>query len=270
MLELVIKGKNLKELHSEVIKVSEEIKTKYPVNNIPSVADLGEDASDNVDAAAIADWKEMTGQPGAYHNPDLNGQVIQGQFVPPKQATGLGELDSDGVPWDARIHSAEKSKNKSGTWRIRRNLDKDYIVQVTKELMQRQDDSMSGAQAVIPPVNSPAPQQTVVPPIQQPQTAPVQQQVMQPVQQPQTQQPAYPPMSIPQGTKPAHNATTFKQNFAMVIQSLLAEKKITPDYISQLKAHYGVGDLWEIANDDAKCNSLFDTLAQYGLITKVG
>lgn len=293
MLELVIKGKNLRELHSEVLKVADEVKTKFPENvvtsnAIPQIINEETDDVDTGDNTQVNSWKEMPGQPGAYHNPELNSQVQNGQFIPPKQqtqATSVGgvELDRDGVPWDKRIHSAERTKTNKGTWRIRRNLDKDLVVQVTKELMQRQDDLASNAQAQPSPAVPQVPQQNmmpqqsavlhVVPPVQnfapQAQAAQVPQQPIQPVQQPQQQQAAYAPMTVPPGTKPAHSYQTFKAQFAMVIQNLLAEKKITIEYLAQLKAHYQVGDIWEVAADDAKCQSLFDTLVQYGLITRV-
>ncbi|MCK5126799.1 MAG: hypothetical protein KAR42_11135, partial [candidate division Zixibacteria bacterium] len=52
-------------------------------------------------------------------------------------------LDSAGLPWDARIHSKNKSTVKNGTWRPKRmdaNMDADqwdaYVTEVKAELMQ--------------------------------------------------------------------------------------------------------------------------------------
>lgn len=44
------------------------------------------------------------------------------------------ELDSDGLPWDSRIHSETKNQNKDGTWRVKRNTDPALVEQVKAEL----------------------------------------------------------------------------------------------------------------------------------------
>jgi hypothetical protein len=45
-------------------------------------------------------------------------------------------VDSSGLPWDARIHSASRSLNADGTWRAKRGLNGDAKVEVEKELQQ--------------------------------------------------------------------------------------------------------------------------------------
>lgn len=55
--------------------------------------------------------------------------------VPPAPAPAAGaELDKDGLPWDARIHAATKTKNKDGTWRQKRELDPAVRASVEAEL----------------------------------------------------------------------------------------------------------------------------------------
>lgn len=44
------------------------------------------------------------------------------------------ELDAEGLPYDTRIHSASREKNKDGTWRIRRNSDPEKVKAVKEEL----------------------------------------------------------------------------------------------------------------------------------------
>jgi hypothetical protein len=53
----------------------------------------------------------------------------------PAPSAGV-ELDKDGLPWDARIHSENKAKNKDGSWRSRRNLDPALKATVEAELRQ--------------------------------------------------------------------------------------------------------------------------------------
>jgi hypothetical protein len=62
-------------------------------------------------------------------------------------------VDSSGLPWDARIHSASRSLNADGTWRAKRGLNGDAKVEVEKELQQ-----------VMSIPSPPQPQQTQVPP----------------------------------------------------------------------------------------------------------
>lgn len=44
------------------------------------------------------------------------------------------ELDSDGLPWDKRIHSSSRNKLQDGTWRKLKGVDKDLVVAVEAEL----------------------------------------------------------------------------------------------------------------------------------------
>lgn len=63
--------------------------------------------------------------------------LLQAEAARVAGASAAGvELDVNGMPWDMRIHSAEKKKNKDQTWRYRRNTDKALIAQVEAELKQ--------------------------------------------------------------------------------------------------------------------------------------
>lgn len=44
------------------------------------------------------------------------------------------ELDADGLPWDARIHSEARSKVVAGTWKYKRGVDPRVVEQVEAEL----------------------------------------------------------------------------------------------------------------------------------------
>lgn len=44
------------------------------------------------------------------------------------------DLDADGIPWDARIHSTAKSKNADGRWKLLRGVNKELVPQVIAEL----------------------------------------------------------------------------------------------------------------------------------------
>ena len=194
------------------------------------------------------------------------------KVAPPQ---GTVELDTDGIPWDKRIHSAGKSLNATGTWRVRRRLDKDVMDKVWAELRAIYPDPRTGAtveqavaesQAIIPAaptptvaVAQPAPLQTVAQPVVESVTTPA---------------PAgtteYGNVPVPTGTKPAHSLATFTANLPLVLTSLINEGKITKEYTAELCTHFGVDAIWEIASDADKCTNLFDFLVTNGLITKVG
>jgi hypothetical protein len=53
--------------------------------------------------------------------------------APPPANAGSDLYDSEGYPWDARIHSETRSRNADGTWRVRRGTDKDEVTRVRLE-----------------------------------------------------------------------------------------------------------------------------------------
>ena len=63
-------------------------------------------------------------------------QPPQASLVPqPPQAPGI-DVDSEGLPWDVRIHAGSKAKIADGTWRQKRNLAPELVSEVTADLVQ--------------------------------------------------------------------------------------------------------------------------------------
>lgn len=52
----------------------------------------------------------------------------------PAAPTNRADVDSAGLPWDARIHSESRNKVADGTWRKRRNTAPEVVAQVEAEL----------------------------------------------------------------------------------------------------------------------------------------
>lgn len=79
---------------------------------------------------------------------------------PPPPLTG-SELDAKGLPWDPRIHGANKTKNADGTWRQKRGLEKedpDGSMRKRVEAELRGPVTQISPQAVVtPPTPFPAP-----------------------------------------------------------------------------------------------------------------
>lgn len=96
---------------------------------------------------------------------------------PPAASVGGGTpasagvaLDSNGRPWDARIHSSSHEKlAKTGAWKVARNKDPALVAQVLAELDAAKSYQASGAQTVynVPPtlVQTPAPVYTPPTPV---------------------------------------------------------------------------------------------------------
>lgn len=61
-------------------------------------------------------------------------EVLIQQEADRAYAATVGELDSNGIPWDERIHAGTKVKNNDGSWRNKRGVDAGLVTQVTAEL----------------------------------------------------------------------------------------------------------------------------------------
>lgn len=67
---------------------------------------------------------------------------VSGDVVPLPNNTGVEtapntagvELDSAGLPWDARIHASTKTKKADGTWTQRRGVDKQDVAAIEAQL----------------------------------------------------------------------------------------------------------------------------------------
>jgi hypothetical protein len=57
---------------------------------------------------------------------------------------GSVELDPEGIPWDARIHTVKKAKLTSGVWRIKPKSDPTVVAQVKTELAKKVADYQAG------------------------------------------------------------------------------------------------------------------------------
>ena len=149
-------------------------------------------------------------------------------------ATGIYqiELDAAGQPWNAELHSANKTKASDGTWRARRNI-KEKITDAIKSVV---------SDKLTPEVASP---------------------VVQPV--------PVAPSPLNAANVFAHTFQSFKvpNNLTATIAALLVQGKITQEYVSQLNAYFKVNNLWELYSHEDKLLELFEQFVKLGLITKV-
>jgi len=109
-------------------------------------------------AAASAPSPAPAASPGAAGA--ASGDGYTGPW-PRTLATGV-QVDSEGLPWDKRIHSSAKGVMKGGQWKLARNLDKDFVESVRAELMAVMNAAPGVPMAT--PMAPPAPAPGAVPP----------------------------------------------------------------------------------------------------------
>lgn len=83
--------------------------------------------------------------------------VAPTEIYHPLPVIKAGALDSDGIPWDNRIHAAAKTQCKDGTWKLRPGVDKSIVDQVRAELKGVQSIPTPTPQEIPAPVNPASP-----------------------------------------------------------------------------------------------------------------
>lgn len=177
-------------------------------------------------------------------------EEVQSPFATPvlveeevvEAAVGLdGQLDSEGIPWDERIHASSKALVKGGVWRTKRGVDENLVFQIKQQYRNHT------SHANVPVVQTePAAPVTVVTPVVQ--AAPV-------------------VVPIPTMQSSGHTLETFKSQFPMIIATLITNGKIDQNYVNSLKEYFKLSEIW-MANDEQKAQ-VFDQFVQYGFVQKV-
>ena len=211
------------------------------------------DLDDNEDDGGLTISSGAIATTGSYHTIDTESDAAS------------DDLDSNGLPWDERIHAGSKKQNKDGSWKARKGVGDETKKVVEAELrgQVKQESLPTQAQATqsapterpaefAPPVQQPVPPvQQPVPPVQQP-VAPVQQPVA-PVQQPKG-------VNIPD--------TGGIQDLMLTFQNLLMHKKLEPNFSIELVQHLNatyarqMSSIVEIGNDQELINGAFAFIKQ--------
>lgn len=164
-----------------------------------------------------------------------------------------GELDSEGLPWDARIHASTKTKTVKGVWKARKNVPDDVKLSVETEL--RLASKTASLPVGATPLYAPAPAVQTYPQHIPPQ----QQEVI--LQQP-TITPGYPPYAAPEGVAVAqpqaqipvqNEVVTFQQimnKFQQLITSGRVDGNFVQGMIAEINAAFGtnITSLTDIAS----------------------
>lgn len=163
-----------------------------------------------------------------------------------------GQVDKDGFPWDARIHSGNKEMTGKGVWRKKRGVTDQEVTDVENELRGQNQAPQTpvfatGAHngAAIPSFVQPEPT-TAGAPIQPHQALPVIP-VEGPVQAPFSPPPAQPQtlIQIPQ-TEPVPETITFEV-LLNKINYAFQQGKVDNQYVIHLQQSLGVTSITDIA-----------------------
>lgn len=223
--------------------------------------------------AAIAEYEDA---PSIGHSVEITSpsedeyEEVQSPFteapvgqIPGRPTVIDNEVDSEGIPWDSRIHASTKTKVSTGAWKRKKGVSEEEFFSIKQELRARVSGSYQ-QQA------TPAQQQTVTAPMvkdtkwHEPQQVNNYQEQTQPVQNNVLPGPG----ALPQMNQNGHTLQSFQANFAHTIATLITQGKLTSQYIQSLCQYFGVNQIWEASPDQqATC---FHEFVKNNVIVQVG
>lgn len=236
MYQVTVKGRTIEELKDAVGNVHAELNGQKVVNGLTRNLDL-------VHHVGGAE-EELEDVPSPY---------VDQPLADDEKTARDEEVDSEGIPWLESIHAASRGKNKDGTWREKRSVTDEQIAKVKSQYLK-----------TLPPQADPV----LVPEFAKHIPVIVENPVSatQPTTTINTNIPTVlPPMPT---MSAGHTLDTFKAKFVEVLAALITEKKITQEYVNQLKTYFSITEIWQ-ANDDQKA-LCFQQWCDLGFIQKVG
>ncbi len=275
MFKICVQASSFEELKAQLEPMF-KMMDKFSAPAVPSAEDLGySEDTDTEESPAPATLPPSFAvvpplpvvMPPVAASPVDNGDGDDSEGSVPANSTGP-DRDARGIPWDNRIHAANRGLKKDGTWKYRRGVPETVIAEVEKGL------TAPATPVAVPtfPNAAPVPAIPTLPPV-----FPVAQPVaseptpVAPVVAAQPVQAApVPEIAIAPAVRPAHTPQSFQANLPMVINTLIAQKKVDRPWLVNIAQHFGVQEWWDIAKYDDKCRQLFDACVQWGFITNVG
>lgn len=190
--------------------------------------------STKIDGYNVSDgkvWVPVEGRESAYTGVELDKYLAQ------KAAKESGgELDAAGTPYNPAIHTSTRTKTTKGLWK------------------NRPGGGAAKAEVGFDPAK-PGTDKTVETTFVDNKPVSVQQVV------------AHEDSAPAIGRAPSmHNYESFKTNLMTIVVRLINENKITRDYMKDLNAYFQVSNLWDVKNDDTKCQQLFKLFLEYQFI----
>lgn len=260
MVNVSVSGKTLKECHDQILALAEEISGQATTRTATQSKEI---SKGNVDAAATNDPARVLSmvQPPAPQFP-VNMAV---ETAAPSNG---GNVDADGMPWDARIHSGSREKTSKGKWKSRRGVDDAVVATVEAELKAQgfgkkvapfgsMTTEQYQAQVQAAPTIPVAPTTNVV------NSLPPEGSVLNQMAAPMTFTPPAPKVV---GT--THDLKSFKENLVVIMNNLASEGKITNEHIASWKQGFGGKEIQDWHKDEQSVANFFEGMISWGLIQR--
>lgn len=252
MFRLVVTGRSIKELAENARKFIDEANSEQTTTRSAS----------QIQKDFVKECTEEVERENANERAHIVPPATTIQINPANHPSA--NVDSRGIPWDERIHSASMAITKTGAWRSRRGVEDSVIKQIENELKAAQPMTKIPF-APVPTSPTPLPVVPLTP--QALHVAPV---IPQSVPTPTPYQtpaivapPPLPPLDV---TTAMHTAVTFKQHLVQVLADLVNQGKLTPEYIAALNRHFGVDQIYQV--NEQQASELFEQLVGGGLLKK--
>jgi len=283
-MKLTFQGDSLAEIHQQIVAAADELtREDVKTDNVftPPASDktTGVNVSPIVNAFEGVDWAkpgtdktveqevhpEVQGAPTTKLSKIDGYNVSDGKVWVPVEGRGSsysgveideyhrrkaakesgGELDAAGTPYNPAIHTSTRTKTNKGLWKNRpgggaaKTAETTEPREVVHKITPSGDVKLEWQTATTEPAK-PASVQEVV---------------------------AHEDSAPPIGRAPSmHNYESFKTNLMTIVVRLINENKITRDYMKDLNAYFQVSNLWDVKNDDTKCQQLFKLFLEYQFI----
>lgn len=236
-MKLTFTGESLADIHFQIKQAAKELN-----DGISYPTDTHEIKGGSVRLEEVQPHVEAM-QNSMINDQAFNPQAAFGQRDPiPTASISAADVDTEGIVYDPAIHTSTRAKTAKGTWKKKPGGAGVASGSVKSEPASQPANITSMERAA-----------TQQPAIEQPTTAAA-------IQHHENAGPAI-------GAAPSmHNFDSFKSNLMTVVVRLINEGKMDRAYMQELNQFFGVSNLWDVKNDDAKAKQLFDLFIQYQFI----
>jgi len=182
--------------------------------------------------------------------PEAKSVMEQVVYVPVESSidgVDVSDLDKDGLPWDERINSPIKIKDRFGRWKKRLGVSTEDRYRIVEELKGNVKTKTKQPEPEV------VPDTFVLPDMKEPIS--------------EVPAPTFvPEPEAPTAYEPSFNEEHFKNNFSVVMSELFSAKKITMEKVQQLCEIARVQQAWQIPTNETSLKAVYNNLVQERLI----
>ena len=258
MFTLNVSGNTVAELKDKVAELHAELNGNVIIDDLKIKPEKVIPEKPRKILAAVPETEVVKTQPEpAAPNPihKIAASSAYGHMANPEptessfEGTDVSEFDKDGLPWDERLNSPLKVKDRFGRWKKRLGVSVEDRFRVIEEL--------KGNIKTKPPEPEAAPLAPVLPDMNEPAFEVPAPTFAAAEPMPTAVQPAY---------EPSINLEHFKNNFSVVMSDLFSTKKITMEKVQQLCEIARVQQAWQIPTNETSLQAVYNNMVQERLL----